>query len=170
MCRHSLSLQRMLLWPVERHSHPRVSAKLLHSLYLETYEWTFVMPLMQASTLMKKCLSKEGKSSLKESWLSKQATSKKTLRQRGSNWERFFIPYRCIQLFSMICTITNDNYCIIIPHFFFNLKDFYSHSNWVELGNKVPYANLIKSDTSIGNIAGKDWSFDDWVCVGNEQC
>ncbi|XP_073335324.1 von Willebrand factor A domain-containing protein 7-like [Pagrus major] len=32
-------------------------------------------------------------------------------------------------------------------------QDFYSHSNWVELGKKVPNANLIRSDTSIGNIA-----------------
>lgn len=119
------------------------------------------MPLKQASTLMKKCLSKEGKSSRKESWLSKQATSKKTLRQRSSYWDRFFIPYRFLALFLMIRTIKNDNYCIVIPPFFSNLKDFYSHSNWVELGNKVPNANLIRSDTSIGNIAGKDWSFAD---------
>ncbi|XP_071362021.1 von Willebrand factor A domain-containing protein 7-like [Trachinotus anak] len=34
------------------------------------------------------------------------------------------------------------------------LQDFYSHSNWVELGNKLPNSNLIRSDTSIGNIAG----------------
>eukprot|EP00064_Thunnus_orientalis_P014263 superscaffoldBa00002458_g14305 len=33
------------------------------------------------------------------------------------------------------------------------LQDFYSHSNWVELGNKFPNTNLIRSDTSIGNIA-----------------
>ncbi|XP_023272377.1 von Willebrand factor A domain-containing protein 7-like [Seriola lalandi dorsalis] len=33
------------------------------------------------------------------------------------------------------------------------LQDFYSHSNWVELGNKLPNPNLIRSDTSIGNIA-----------------
>ncbi|XP_067465263.1 von Willebrand factor A domain-containing protein 7-like [Thunnus thynnus] len=33
------------------------------------------------------------------------------------------------------------------------LQDFYSHSNWVELGNKFPNSNLIRSDTSIGNIA-----------------
>ncbi|XP_078121619.1 von Willebrand factor A domain-containing protein 7-like isoform X2 [Sander vitreus] len=33
------------------------------------------------------------------------------------------------------------------------LQDFYSHSNWVELGNKLPNSNLIRSDTSIGNIA-----------------
>ncbi|XP_033995612.1 LOW QUALITY PROTEIN: von Willebrand factor A domain-containing protein 7-like [Trematomus bernacchii] len=33
------------------------------------------------------------------------------------------------------------------------LQDFYSHSNWVELGNIFPNPNLIRSDTSIGNIA-----------------
>ncbi|XP_056141253.1 von Willebrand factor A domain-containing protein 7-like [Lampris incognitus] len=33
------------------------------------------------------------------------------------------------------------------------LQDFYSHSNWVELGNKMPNSNLIKSGTSIGNTA-----------------
>lgn len=33
------------------------------------------------------------------------------------------------------------------------LQDFYSHSNWVEIGNTAPNANLIRSDTSIGNIA-----------------
>lgn len=36
------------------------------------------------------------------------------------------------------------------------LKDFYSHSNWVELGNTLPNSNLIKAETSIGNIAGKE--------------
>ncbi|XP_069395717.1 von Willebrand factor A domain-containing protein 7-like [Paralichthys olivaceus] len=35
------------------------------------------------------------------------------------------------------------------------LQDFYSHSNWVELGNKFPNSNLIRSDTSIGNLAEK---------------
>ncbi|XP_059208302.1 von Willebrand factor A domain-containing protein 7-like [Centropristis striata] len=35
------------------------------------------------------------------------------------------------------------------------LQDFYSHSNWVEMGNKVPNSNLIRSDTSIGNIAAE---------------
>ncbi|KAK9981266.1 hypothetical protein ABG768_000819 [Culter alburnus] len=34
------------------------------------------------------------------------------------------------------------------------LQDFYSHSNWVELGNKSPYANLIRPDLNIENIAG----------------
>ncbi|XP_061658646.1 von Willebrand factor A domain-containing protein 7-like [Syngnathoides biaculeatus] len=33
------------------------------------------------------------------------------------------------------------------------LQDFYSHSNWVEIGNEFPNSNLIRSDTSIGNIA-----------------
>ncbi|XP_069002307.1 von Willebrand factor A domain-containing protein 7-like [Embiotoca jacksoni] len=33
------------------------------------------------------------------------------------------------------------------------LQDFYSHSNWVELGNTLPNSNLIRSDASIGNIA-----------------
>ncbi|KAK2828248.1 hypothetical protein Q5P01_019282 [Channa striata] len=35
------------------------------------------------------------------------------------------------------------------------LQDFYSHSNWVELGYKAPNSNLIRSDTNIGNIAAK---------------
>lgn len=34
-------------------------------------------------------------------------------------------------------------------------RDFYSHSNWVELGSKYPNANLIRSDSRIGNIAGE---------------
>ncbi|KAM6984482.1 von Willebrand factor A domain-containing protein 7-like [Tautogolabrus adspersus] len=33
------------------------------------------------------------------------------------------------------------------------LQDFYSHSNWVELGNKFPNSNLLRSDVNIGNIA-----------------
>ncbi|MFT7819350.1 hypothetical protein Z043-124228, partial [Arapaima gigas] len=33
--------------------------------------------------------------------------------------------------------------------------DFYSHSNWIELGNTVPNNNLLKPGVSIGNIAGK---------------
>ncbi|KAF7650080.1 hypothetical protein LDENG_00131830 [Lucifuga dentata] len=33
------------------------------------------------------------------------------------------------------------------------LQDFYSHSDWVELGSKSPNSNLIKSGVSIGNIA-----------------
>ncbi|XP_072533297.1 von Willebrand factor A domain-containing protein 7-like [Salminus brasiliensis] len=33
------------------------------------------------------------------------------------------------------------------------LQDFYSHSNWVELGNKKPYPNLIRPDLTISNVA-----------------
>ncbi|XP_073335819.1 LOW QUALITY PROTEIN: von Willebrand factor A domain-containing protein 7-like [Pagrus major] len=33
------------------------------------------------------------------------------------------------------------------------LQDFYSHSNWVEMENTLPNTNLIRSGTSIGNIA-----------------
>ncbi|XP_067260622.1 von Willebrand factor A domain-containing protein 7-like [Chanodichthys erythropterus] len=33
------------------------------------------------------------------------------------------------------------------------LQDFYSHSNWVELGYTSPYANLIRPDLNIENIA-----------------
>ncbi|KAI3373209.1 hypothetical protein L3Q82_006518 [Scortum barcoo] len=35
------------------------------------------------------------------------------------------------------------------------LQDFYSHSNWVEMENKLPNSNLIRADTSIGNIAAE---------------
>ncbi|KAK7165961.1 hypothetical protein R3I93_005902 [Phoxinus phoxinus] len=34
------------------------------------------------------------------------------------------------------------------------LQDFYSHSNWIELGNLFPYSNLIRPDRPIDNIAG----------------
>ncbi|XP_051258148.1 von Willebrand factor A domain-containing protein 7 [Dicentrarchus labrax] len=36
-----------------------------------------------------------------------------------------------------------------------SLQDFYSHSNWVEMGNKLPNSNLIKSNANIGNIAAE---------------
>ncbi|XP_036071146.1 von Willebrand factor A domain-containing protein 7-like [Oryzias melastigma] len=35
------------------------------------------------------------------------------------------------------------------------LQDFYSHSNWVELGNKFPNVNMIRKNANIGNIAAK---------------
>ncbi|XP_030589549.1 von Willebrand factor A domain-containing protein 7-like [Archocentrus centrarchus] len=34
------------------------------------------------------------------------------------------------------------------------LQDFYSHSNWVELGNKAPYSALIRLDQPLQNLAG----------------
>ncbi|XP_062334810.1 von Willebrand factor A domain-containing protein 7 [Osmerus eperlanus] len=36
------------------------------------------------------------------------------------------------------------------------LQDFYSHSNWVELGHKEPYLNLIRPDLALENLAGVD--------------
>ncbi|XP_046901560.1 LOW QUALITY PROTEIN: von Willebrand factor A domain-containing protein 7-like [Hypomesus transpacificus] len=33
------------------------------------------------------------------------------------------------------------------------LQDFYSHSNWVELGNRVPYTTLIRPDLPLTNLA-----------------
>ncbi|XP_060678187.1 von Willebrand factor A domain-containing protein 7 [Hemiscyllium ocellatum] len=36
------------------------------------------------------------------------------------------------------------------------LQDFYSHSNWVELGFQKPLRNLLRADESIGRIAGPD--------------
>ncbi|KAB5581480.1 hypothetical protein PHYPO_G00176230 [Pangasianodon hypophthalmus] len=36
------------------------------------------------------------------------------------------------------------------------LQDFYSHTNWVELGNKNIYINLIKPDLTIDNVADVD--------------
>ncbi|XP_056265572.1 von Willebrand factor A domain-containing protein 7 [Pseudoliparis swirei] len=34
------------------------------------------------------------------------------------------------------------------------LQDFYSHSNWVELGNNAPYSTLIQPDQPLRNLAG----------------
>ncbi|KAG7516488.1 hypothetical protein JOB18_032814 [Solea senegalensis] len=39
---------------------------------------------------------------------------------------------------------------------FHTLQDFYSHSNWVEMGNKNPNTNLIKVNKDIGKTADKD--------------
>lgn len=34
-------------------------------------------------------------------------------------------------------------------------KDFYSHSNWVELGNDIPYGALINSEQPLDILAGQ---------------
>ncbi|XP_017319797.1 von Willebrand factor A domain-containing protein 7 [Ictalurus punctatus] len=49
------------------------------------------------------------------------------------------------------------------------LQDFYSHSNWIELGKREPYSNLIKPDTPISNIADSETcsKCNDDVCTGN---
>ncbi|XP_037830538.1 von Willebrand factor A domain-containing protein 7 isoform X2 [Kryptolebias marmoratus] len=36
------------------------------------------------------------------------------------------------------------------------LQDFYSHSNWVELGKSIPYSALIRADQPLENLAGPD--------------
>uniref|UniRef100_A0A8C6T049 von Willebrand factor A domain-containing protein 7-like n=1 Tax=Neogobius melanostomus TaxID=47308 RepID=A0A8C6T049_9GOBI len=36
------------------------------------------------------------------------------------------------------------------------LQDFYSHSNWIEMGNVHPNTGLIKKNATIGNITAKD--------------
>ncbi|XP_053710879.1 von Willebrand factor A domain-containing protein 7-like [Synchiropus splendidus] len=36
------------------------------------------------------------------------------------------------------------------------LQDFYSHSNWVELGKTSPYSKLIQPDQQLDNLAGPD--------------
>lgn len=38
--------------------------------------------------------------------------------------------------------------------FSINYQDFYSHSNWVELGYTEPYINLIRPDLPLENLAG----------------
>ena len=35
-------------------------------------------------------------------------------------------------------------------------QDFYSHSNWVDLGYTEPYANLIRPDLPLENLAGRE--------------
>ncbi|XP_066535056.1 von Willebrand factor A domain-containing protein 7-like isoform X2 [Hoplias malabaricus] len=45
------------------------------------------------------------------------------------------------------------------------LQDFYSHSNWIELGNMRPYSNLIKPNSKIENIADSETCRS---CVGND--
>ncbi|XP_058242002.1 von Willebrand factor A domain-containing protein 7-like [Hemibagrus wyckioides] len=49
------------------------------------------------------------------------------------------------------------------------LQDFYSHSNWIELGKTEPYSNLIKPDTPISNIADSETcrKCNDDFCPGN---
>ncbi|KAK2852309.1 hypothetical protein Q7C36_007510 [Tachysurus vachellii] len=36
------------------------------------------------------------------------------------------------------------------------LQDFYSHSNWIEMGKRKPYSNLIKPNNPINNIADSE--------------
>ncbi|XP_030643687.1 von Willebrand factor A domain-containing protein 7-like [Chanos chanos] len=47
------------------------------------------------------------------------------------------------------------------------LQDFYSHSNWIELGNIEPYSNLIRPGSLIDNIADKNTPTCK-SCIGND--
>ncbi|XP_060782511.1 von Willebrand factor A domain-containing protein 7-like [Neoarius graeffei] len=49
------------------------------------------------------------------------------------------------------------------------LQDFYSHSNWIELGQRKPYSNLIKRNAPISNIADSETCrpCNSDVCRGN---
>ncbi|XP_062329348.1 von Willebrand factor A domain-containing protein 7-like [Osmerus eperlanus] len=47
------------------------------------------------------------------------------------------------------------------------LQDFYSHSNWIELGNTLPHPSLIRSDISIGPVADRSTPTCR-SCVGND--
>ncbi|CAK6969156.1 von Willebrand factor A domain-containing protein 7-like [Scomber scombrus] len=41
-----------------------------------------------------------------------------------------------------------------LGHILHPLQDFYSHSNWVEMGNTAPYSTLIRPDQPFENLAG----------------
>uniref|UniRef100_A0A3B5QJN2 von Willebrand factor A domain-containing protein 7-like n=1 Tax=Xiphophorus maculatus TaxID=8083 RepID=A0A3B5QJN2_XIPMA len=43
----------------------------------------------------------------------------------------------------------------ILGEILHTLQDFYSHTNWVEIGNTFPNANLIKGNADVGKIAAK---------------
>ncbi|XP_060729093.1 von Willebrand factor A domain-containing protein 7-like [Tachysurus vachellii] len=49
------------------------------------------------------------------------------------------------------------------------LQDFYSHSNWIEMGKTEPYSNLIKPEIPINNIADSETcrKCPDDNCLGN---
>ncbi|KAK2917074.1 hypothetical protein Q8A67_001448 [Cirrhinus molitorella] len=49
------------------------------------------------------------------------------------------------------------------------LQDFYSHSNWIELGNTAPYTDLINPDKELNNLADRDRATCETNCA-NENC
>lgn len=72
--------------------------------------------------------------------------------------------YQRYMLISLLCAAhlwqENSQKSLILPwsqlSSSFVLKDFYSHTNWVEIGNTFPNANLIKGNADVGKIAGKE--------------
>ncbi|XP_029997020.1 von Willebrand factor A domain-containing protein 7 isoform X2 [Sphaeramia orbicularis] len=60
-------------------------------------------------------------------------------------------------VFAVKSSVKQENYGagrLVLGQVCHTLQDFYSHSNWVELGNKSPYAALIKPDQTLENLAG----------------
>lgn len=49
------------------------------------------------------------------------------------------------------------------------VKDFYSHSNWVELGNTAPYSTLIQPDEPFENLAGRLLLFSQYLCFSQKS-
>lgn len=45
----------------------------------------------------------------------------------------------------------NEQHAFLVLH---TLQDFYSHSNWVELGYVEPFSNLLRADLPLENLAG----------------
>lgn len=54
-------------------------------------------------------------------------------------------------IFKSIKIKNHDVYVTLLTSIF---QDFYSHSNWIELGNMFAYTTLIRADLNIDNIAG----------------
>uniref|UniRef100_A0A3Q2YF42 von Willebrand factor A domain-containing protein 7-like n=1 Tax=Hippocampus comes TaxID=109280 RepID=A0A3Q2YF42_HIPCM len=60
-------------------------------------------------------------------------------------------------VFNVKANVRTDNFMtgrLILGYIFQTLQDFYSHSNWVELGNTAPYKVLIEPDQPLENLAG----------------
>uniref|UniRef100_A0A673CEV3 von Willebrand factor A domain containing 10, tandem duplicate 1 n=1 Tax=Sphaeramia orbicularis TaxID=375764 RepID=A0A673CEV3_9TELE len=73
----------------------------------------------------------------------------------------FTYIYLCLLMlkgvFAVKSSVKQENYGagrLVLGQVCHTLQDFYSHSNWVELGNKSPYAALIKPDQTLENLAG----------------
>ena len=50
---------------------------------------------------------------------------------------------------------TTVTYFILFYDFtLLSMKDFYSHSNWLELGRDAPYSTLIRPDQPLESLAG----------------
>ncbi|KAM9477191.1 von Willebrand factor A domain-containing protein 7-like [Clarias gariepinus] len=73
---------------------------------------------------------------------------------------------------TVITYVSQENYQVAreaLGKVFHTLQDFYSHSNWIELGHTTPYSSLIQAESLISNMADSDTCsscyFD--ICRGN---